>query len=94
MKKKITRTDLLNWWLQKYHNTTVADVIGTYPVDLLKSTDWFKAFPVTQEQHDEWYEWAIGVLSKERRIGKKVLRKLFTLDYLDAAPYVSQNENV
>lgn len=86
MKPKLTREDVLNWWLQKYHNVTVDDVKLAHP-EAKTDPEWFKFYPVTKDQHDEWHEWFISTLAKERRMSKKLVRKLSSLDYLDCAPY-------
>lgn len=92
MKKKLTRDDVLNWWLQKYHNTTVAELAKTLPEDVKNSSDWFKLYPVTQEQHDEWYKWVVDALAKERRMSKTYIVKHFAFDYLDCAPYIEEKQ--
>jgi hypothetical protein len=92
MKTKLTREDVLNWWLQKYHNTTVEELVKTLSDDVKNSADWFKLYPVTQEQHDEWYTWVVDALTKERRMSKTYIIKHFALDYLNCAPYIEQNK--
>lgn len=87
IKPKLTREDLVNWWLQKYHNTTGEEVLVKHP-DSKISPDWFKLYPVTQEQHDEWYEWAINYLVKEHRLSKKYIKSRFCFDYLNCAPNI------
>jgi len=91
MKKKITREDALNWWLKKYHNTTVEEVAKAQPEEC-KTPEWFKLYPVTQEQHDEWYKWIVDALSKERRMSKTYIIKHFSFDYLDCAPALIEKQ--
>lgn len=55
MEEKISSELILNQWL-KYHNTTIKDVASTYPDDV-KNKTWFKYYPVTKEQYDEWESW-------------------------------------
>ena len=64
MKPKPTMEELIELWLKKYHNLTVAELIAKEPKELLQSSDWFKKYAVTQTQHDEWYEEAIELLRK------------------------------
>jgi hypothetical protein len=92
-KKRLTRDDMLNWWLKKYHGKTVEQVIAEQPKEVLQSPEWFKLYPVTKTQHDEWYAWAISALSKERKLPEESIRKLFAFDYLDCSPYcVEENQ--
>lgn len=84
---KLTREHIINGWLQKYHGITVEELIKNEP-ELCKTPDWFKKYAVTQEQHDEWYEWAIDQLSKNLRRSKKLTKRLFVIDYLITAPSV------
>jgi len=84
-----SREDLLNGWL-KYHNTTVEEVVANHPKEFLENPDWFKSYPVTQEQHDEWVEWAEEYLRKTTGLSKKLLQRSWGMVYLDCAPYVPQ----
>jgi len=83
----LSREELLNWWLAKYHNTNVEEVLKKYPEEC-KLPSWFKLFPVTQEQHDDWYEWAIEYVAKKLKCSKKVAKYRFAFAYLNCAPYV------
>lgn len=89
-RKRLTRDDLLNWWLEKYHRKTIEQVIAENPKEALEQPTWFALYPVTKQQHDEWYEWAISALAKERRTSKKTVQRLFSLTYLDCAPYCEE----
>ena len=55
MEEKISSGLILNQWL-KYHNTTIKEVTSTYPDDV-KNKTWFKYYPVTKEQYEEWVSW-------------------------------------
>ena len=92
MKKRLTRDDLLNWWLRKFHNTTVEEVIKNHTKEVLSDPDWFKLYPVTKAQHDEWYAWAIDSLAKERKLSKKIIEHVFSLDFLDSMPYYPEHD--
>lgn len=84
---KLTRTDVINWWLQKYFNTNASEVAIKYPEEV-KTAGWFELFPVTQEQHDEWYDWVISESSKDFRCSRARIKKRFAFDYLDCAPHI------
>ena len=54
MKKiKLTIEDLINLWMQKIYNTTIQEEQNKNP-ELFASSEWYKQYPVTQQQHDEW----------------------------------------
>ena len=87
----MTREDYLNWWLKKYHNTSVEEVIETHDKETLESPDWFKLYPVTQQQHDAWEKWARKQFKKEHRLTDKGVDRYWGFTYLDVAPYVERN---
>lgn len=70
--KQTTQEELIDLWLVPYHGLTAAELIAKEPPELLQSPDWWKKYAVTQQQHDEWYEAAITLLSK--RTGLTVTR--------------------
>jgi hypothetical protein len=83
---KTTRDDILNGWL-KYHNTNVEKVIEKYPEEI-KSPEWFKLFPCTQEQCDEWENWAKALLKKKDKLRNWEIDRMWGFIYLDCSPYV------
>ena len=87
--KKIDRNDLLNGWL-KYHNTTVEEVVNNHPKEVLQSPEWFKLYPCTQEQHDEWELWAKNLIRKQTKFPKKMIDREWPFIYLDCSPYVKE----
>jgi hypothetical protein len=93
-KKDITQEFLMNYWLQKGHGITTAWLIEHEP-ELIKTPDWFRKYEVSQELHDEWYEWAIDILSKAYHTSKANTKKQFCYLYLNLAPSViKKNETV
>jgi hypothetical protein len=87
--KQVSREDLLNGWL-KYHNTTVEEVIKTHPKEVLENPDWFKLYPCTQQQHDEWATWAKAYIKKVTHYSKSIIERGWGVVYLDCAPYVTK----
>lgn len=85
--KKPSREDILNGWL-KYYDTTVEEVIRLHDEEILKDSDWFKIYPVTQEQHDEWVIWAKEHIKKVTKMSKKFVDKNWGIIYLDCAPNI------
>jgi len=94
MKKiETTREDLLDWWLSKYHNTNVNELIKKHTEQELSTTDWFKLYPVTKEQEQEWVDWAKKKLMKEYKVSSKEIfdKAYWCWIYLDCSPYVINN---
>lgn len=87
MKKELKEEDFYNAWLQKYHGITIEELIEKEP-ELCKASEWYKKYAVTQEQHDDWYEWAITTLMKHYRWSRKSAQKNFCFEYLNLAPNV------
>ena len=85
--RQVERNDLLNGWL-KYHGTTVEEVIAKHPKEVLESTEWFKLYPVTQEQCNEWEKWAKDFIKKETKYPNKVIERGWGMVFLDVAPYI------
>jgi hypothetical protein len=88
---KLTEDIIRDWWLKKFHNTTSEEVVKKYP-EQCKTPSWFKLYPVTQQQHDEWHEWMLGALQKEWRCSKKYIRKYSWAIYLQLAPNVKEDD--
>jgi hypothetical protein len=89
-RKPLTENDLINWWLQKYHNTTLEEVFKEHPD--WTHRDFYPAYAVTQEQHDEWRKWALKECADYFRLGKKYAEKAFAFIYLNTSPAV-KDEN-
>jgi len=88
--KCITAENIMNYWLTKYHNVTVEDLIKNEP-ELIRTPAWYKKYAVSTEQHDEWYKWAITEICKERNCSRKYAERNFCFDYLNVAPNVIEN---
>jgi hypothetical protein len=87
---ELTMDDLINWWLRKYHNTSITELAEKEP-ELVKTSAWYEKYAVTAEQHDEWYEWAIDSLSKQNKWSKKRTKSEFAFPYLNAAPSTKED---
>jgi hypothetical protein len=91
-KPKITETDLINGWLEKYHNTTIDKVLEENPTwkdnPQEHTREFYDKYPVTQEQHDEWVEWAKETLRKTLRKSKKYIDRSWWSVYLNVAPTI------
>jgi hypothetical protein len=85
--KKVEINDLFNGWL-KYHNTNVDNVVKQYPEEV-KSPEWFKLFPVTQEQYNEWETWAKQHIKNITKMSKKRIDYEWAWVCLSCAPHVS-----
>jgi len=88
---KLSEEEILNKWLS-YHNTTVKGVLKNHPEwsenPSLHSREFYDTYPVTQEQHDEWYEWFISEIMLRYRYSRKRARRESAFIYLNLAPKV------
>ena len=93
---KLTMDDVVNWWLDKYHNTNIKKVISDHPewdMDNFDSHIFYEEYQVTQEQHDEWREWLVKRLMKEYKLPRKAVEKSLWSIYLNSAPMVKNKNN-
>ena len=87
MKKLLTQEFIMDWWLEKYHNISIKWILENEP-ELIKDPKWYKKYAVTQEQHDEWYNWAIDYMAKYYRKSKKRTKHDFVFDYINCSPSI------
>lgn len=80
----------MDYWLTKGHGVTVKWLIENEP-ELIKTSDWFNKYAVSQELHDEWYDWAIDTIAKSKRLSKKYVKKAFWMDYLNCSPSIKKD---
>lgn len=122
MKVDITAEEIINWWLEKYHNASLAKVREEHPdwskaekdydnmekdnsnispenkgkiiINLNNaSREFYKKYPVTEKQHDEWKEWLIKTLIKKSKMSRKFVERNIWGIYLDTAPNVIKDKN-
>jgi hypothetical protein len=91
--KELTEEHLIDWWLNKYHNTSLKKIREEHPEwgdhnPEYTSHIFYDAYPVTQEQHDEWCEWAKKEVKKYFKLSKIGLNKSFGFIYLNTSPKV------
>jgi hypothetical protein len=55
--------------------------------------EFLRKYPISEELHDEWREWAMNYCSKKTGLKGAMLKKSFSWLYLDIAPCVRFNEN-
>lgn len=90
---ELTQEYLINGWLLKNHDITVKELIEKEP-ELVKSPEWFRKYAVTQEQHDEWYKWAISIVMKTYKMNKKMAQRNFAFPYLNTSPSIINDKNI
>lgn len=90
---ELTENYFRDWWLLKCYGINCEGVVKRYP-RLCKTPKWFTKYPVTQEIHDEWYDWAIKEVQKRYRCSKKYAKRSFCFMYLNTAPDIIKNEKV
>jgi hypothetical protein len=91
MKTLLTKDFIMDWWLTRYHNVT-CQWLRDNESELVKTPAWYKKYAVTQEQHDEWYDWAIDYMAKYYRRSKKQVKRDFCFEYLNCSPSVKKDE--
>ena len=89
--KAVSRKELLDWWLFKYHYTNSKEVAEKYPEEC-KSPDWFKMFPVTQEQYNEWKGWAVSHIRNVTKMSKGYGDRIWWEVELNCAPYIKEEK--
>jgi hypothetical protein len=89
LRQEFTENYVRDWWLIKYHNTNCEQVKEKYPTESLTG-EWYKLFKVTQEQHDEWYEWFITEVAYRWGWSKKMAEYQTAFAYLNVAPDVKK----
>ena len=94
MKRKIlTMEDLINIWMKEFYNTTIKEEVNKNP-ELFKTSDWYKNYPVTQEQHNKWNTEAKEIYRKYFKYNKQLIDKVWGLTYLNTSPYINlTNDN-
>lgn len=94
--KKVNPDDLVNWWLDKYHNTNLTEVLKHNPEwkdnPNEHTRDFYRKYEVTQEQHDEWQEWAKEYVREITKLSKKMINHSWPGIYLNCAPNVKEDE--
>lgn len=90
--KKVNADDLINWWLEKYHNTNLEKIQEENPEwkenPREHTRDFYLKYAVTQEQHDEWEKWAKEYTKKVTKASKSLFEKGWGFVYLDTAPQI------
>lgn len=96
MAKKVNQDDLVNWWLEKYHNTTLDKVLEDNPewkgTPSNHTRDFYNKYAVTQEQHDEWEIWAKDYTKKVTKVNKSVFKNTWPWVYLNTAPNIIKHD--
>jgi len=95
--KKINANDLINWWLEKYYNTTLEKILEENPEwkenPREHTKDFYKKYAVTQEQHDEWEKWAKEYIRKVAKVSKSYLNRAWWSIFLNISPIVKHDKN-
>ena len=88
-KTKLTLEILINLWMTKIYNTTIQEEQNKNP-ELFTTSEWYKQYPVTQQQHDEWEIEAKEVFRKFIKLSKKLVDRYWGLTYLNSSPYIKK----
>lgn len=90
--RKVNPNILVNWWLEKYHNTNLDKILEENP-DWKENPkehtrEFYEKYPVTKAQHDEWEKWAKEYTRKVTKANKHLLERGWGYVYLDTAPSI------
>ena len=92
--KELYEEEFIDWWLEKYHDTNLDKIAELHPEWILEpqkhNMTFYNTYACSQEQHDEWYQWAIGRIMQHRRCGKKRAIRGFAFDYLNVSPTIRE----
>lgn len=92
--KKPSAEELVNLWLEKYHNTNLQKVKEENPEWAANpqehTRDFYQKYLVTQEQHDEWEKEAKELLRKKYKISKWTIDRSWWSVYLNCSPSVKK----
>jgi len=96
MKKLVNIEDLINWWLEKYHNTNLEKVKKEHPEweknPEQHTRDFYTTYMVTQKQHDEWEAWAKNYTKKVTGVSKPIVDRGWWKIYLNASPKITKTK--
>lgn len=94
MKKLPSTDELVELWLEKYHNTNLQKVLEENPEwkenPHEHTRDFYQKYLVTQEQHDEWEKEAKVLLNKKYKISKWLIDRGWWSVYLNCSPSIKK----
>lgn len=94
--KKVKIETLIDWWLEKYHNTNLKKVKKLHPEwdkdPETHSREFYDTYKVTQAQHDEWEAWALNYTKKVTKLSMKAIKQSWWSIYLNSSPSIITNE--
>lgn len=97
-KPKLTEQEIIDWWLTKYHNTNLDEVAKLHPEWMdepqAHTREFYQKYAVTQEQHDEWNEWAFDRFVKHFKLTKTYAKRSWAFAYLNVAPQIIKEDGV
>lgn len=95
--KKVNPVNLINWWLNKYHNTNLDQVNLDNPSWLINpeehTREFYNKYRVTQKEHDEWEVWAKSYTKKITKLSKKMIDQSWWSIYLNTSPFVIKKQD-
>lgn len=99
MRKLVNNEDLINWWLKKYHHTSLKQIKKEHPEwekdPEAHSREFYSSYMVTEEQHNEWEEWAKEYVKKVTGLPKTLIKHGWWSVYLNTAPQIiPKNKNI
>ena len=96
--EKLTLDDVINWWLNKFHNTNLDEVLKKHPDWATDSEQYtiifYDTYQVTTEEYDMWDKWLTKALMKEFHLTKKGAERSKWMIVLNTAPTINDNIKV
>ena len=94
---KVNQTDLINWWLEKFHNTNLDKVVEDNPEwkdnPSGHTREFYKKYAVTTSQYLEWQTWAKEYTRKVTKFSKKAVDSSWWAIELNCAPSIIEDED-
>jgi hypothetical protein len=80
----------IDWWLEKYHDTSLQEVIELHPEWMAEkekhTRDFYKSYQCTDEQAEEWHLWALEMVSWLLMVDREEARRQFVWTFLNVSP--------
>ena len=96
MRKKVDENILLNEWLIVFHGVDIEEVKKAHPEwekePERHSRDFFIAYAVTNEEYNEWEEWAKKYIKKITRYPMKYIDRQFCWVALQIGPIIKKED--
>jgi len=95
-KQKLTQDDIINWWLGRFFNTNLKQILEENPEWKENpdehTRDFYEKYAVTKEQHDAFEKYFYKEVPKVLKVTQKYWRRYGCWTYLDTAPSIKKED--